>query len=317
MKKHLISESGNFYKANLHCHTTLSDGRLTPEEIKKYYTDAGYSIVAFTDHDKYIKHNELSDAAFLALNGFEADISRPHEISRNLVKCWHLNFYDTNPDRRTEVNIPFPYAPYKETKKIMEYVKSMVEEGFIVSYNHPHWSMQNLDDYRHIEGIFALEIFNFGTYQTGHAEETGCVYDDLLRMGKRIYCTATDDNHNRHEFGSPYWDSFGGFTMIKAESLNYENIINSLKNGNFYASRAPEIKELYIEDSVVHIKCSPVSSIAFINGGRNHKRIFPASDEKLSEAEFPVNAEDIYFRLELVDAEGKKAFTNAYFLDEI
>ena len=51
MKKYLLPESGNFYKANLHCHTTLSDGRLTPEEIKELYKSQGYSIVAYTDHN--------------------------------------------------------------------------------------------------------------------------------------------------------------------------------------------------------------------------------------------------------------------------
>ena len=37
MKKYLLPEGGKFYKANLHCHTTVSDGKMTPEEIKKYY----------------------------------------------------------------------------------------------------------------------------------------------------------------------------------------------------------------------------------------------------------------------------------------
>jgi len=44
MKKYLLPESGNFYKANLHCHSTFSDGKHTPEEIKKAYMDKGYSI---------------------------------------------------------------------------------------------------------------------------------------------------------------------------------------------------------------------------------------------------------------------------------
>ena len=33
MKKYLLPETGNFYKANLHVHTTISDGALSPEEI--------------------------------------------------------------------------------------------------------------------------------------------------------------------------------------------------------------------------------------------------------------------------------------------
>ena len=70
MKKHLLPESGNFYKANLHCHTVLSDGCLTPEEVKEIYKNAGYSVVAYTDHDILIPHHaELSDDEFLALNG--------------------------------------------------------------------------------------------------------------------------------------------------------------------------------------------------------------------------------------------------------
>ena len=46
MKKYLLPEKGQFYKANLHCHSTVSDGHLTPEEIKKHYMAHGYSVVA-------------------------------------------------------------------------------------------------------------------------------------------------------------------------------------------------------------------------------------------------------------------------------
>ena len=59
VRKYLISENGNFYKANLHCQTTISDGRMTPEEVKNLYMKNGYSIVAFTDHDVFIPHPEL------------------------------------------------------------------------------------------------------------------------------------------------------------------------------------------------------------------------------------------------------------------
>ena len=50
MRKYLLPETGNFYKSNLHCHTTMSDGQKTPEEIKELYMKKGYSIVAYTDH---------------------------------------------------------------------------------------------------------------------------------------------------------------------------------------------------------------------------------------------------------------------------
>ena len=44
MKKYLLPEKGNYYKANLHCHTNLSDGILSPEEVKELYLSLGYSM---------------------------------------------------------------------------------------------------------------------------------------------------------------------------------------------------------------------------------------------------------------------------------
>ena len=35
MKKVLLDANKNFYKANMHCHSTLSDGRMTIEELKE------------------------------------------------------------------------------------------------------------------------------------------------------------------------------------------------------------------------------------------------------------------------------------------
>ena len=72
MKRILLpEESGDlrYYRANLHCHSTLSDGRKTVEQIREDYMTHGYSIVAFTDHDVFLRHNDLSHDGFLALNG--------------------------------------------------------------------------------------------------------------------------------------------------------------------------------------------------------------------------------------------------------
>ena len=71
MKRWLLPEGGQFYKANLHLHTTVSDGQMTPEEIKEAYRARGYSILAFTDHEIFVPHNDLTDENFLALNAHE------------------------------------------------------------------------------------------------------------------------------------------------------------------------------------------------------------------------------------------------------
>ena len=50
MRIYLLPEHGNFYKVNMHSHSTLSDGHQTPEELKEIYKAHGYSAIAYTWH---------------------------------------------------------------------------------------------------------------------------------------------------------------------------------------------------------------------------------------------------------------------------
>ena len=40
-------------KGGLHCHTTRSDGRGTPEEVIRLHASNGYDFLALTDHRIY------------------------------------------------------------------------------------------------------------------------------------------------------------------------------------------------------------------------------------------------------------------------
>lgn len=64
MRRVLIDDRLNFYKGNMHCHSTLSDGALSPEELKDAYKNKGYSFIAITDHDRLYSHKELCDENF-------------------------------------------------------------------------------------------------------------------------------------------------------------------------------------------------------------------------------------------------------------
>ena len=99
MRKYLLPEKGQFYKANLHCHTDLSDGHKTPEEVKELYLKKGYSIVAYTDHDIFLTHNDLSDDTFLALNGFEVEVMNWYgRKPLREIKRIDMNFIALEPD---------------------------------------------------------------------------------------------------------------------------------------------------------------------------------------------------------------------------
>ena len=75
MKKYILPEGLNWYRANFHCHTVHSDGAYTPEKVKEVYKNHGYSIVAYTDHDVLLDHSDLNDDGFLALTSCEYAIN--------------------------------------------------------------------------------------------------------------------------------------------------------------------------------------------------------------------------------------------------
>ena len=339
MKIHLLPENGQYYKANLHCHTTVSDGAKTPAEVKEMYLAHGYSVVAFTDHDVLIAHPELADEKFLPLNGFEAEVMVPKESGLQVRKTCHLCYIALEPDQLT---MPFYHrekylfgnAPsYRDQLKYDEskpdYVRSYTpecinemialgkENGFFVTYNHPTWSLEDFGDYTAYHGMDAMEISNFSAFSEGYPEYNERVYDDMLRAGERIYCVSADDNHNRHPETSGRWDSFGGFVMIKADRLEYRTVTKALQNGDFYASEGPKIHDLWIEDGVLHITCSGAQKICLTTGKRRAYAAYSQNGELLEEASFVLPADAIYIRLTVTDPRGYHANTRAYFLDEL
>ena len=98
MRKYLLPENGNFYKANLHSHSNLSDGKLSPEEMKALYKKHGYSVIAYTDHDMLIPHHDLTDDDFLALSGFEVEINQDGSPLKKTDKTCHLCFIAKSSD---------------------------------------------------------------------------------------------------------------------------------------------------------------------------------------------------------------------------
>lgn len=317
-RMNLLPEESGRYKANLHCHTTISDGKLTPEEIKRAYSEQGYQIVAFTDHRKYVQHTELNDAGFIALAGVEVDMNeiRPGK-ERIRTRMYHLNFYDTDPGYMPEMKAQYCAADYwnHTPAYVNGYIQKMAKLGFIACYNHPYWSMHTADDYLPLEGLFAMEIYNHGCELDGLYGYTPQAYEEMLRAGKRIFCLSTDDNHNAYPFGDPLCDSFGGWTVICAEEFTYAGIIKALRAGNFYSTMGPELRELYIEDGILTVKTSPAQKIYVNMKGKNCYKEVSGEGDTLTEARFPLTGREGYIRVTVKDSRNRFANSNAYFTE--
>lgn len=342
MKKYLLPESGRFYKANLHCHSDRSDGHLSPAELKKVYQAHGYSIIAYTDHDVFLHHDDLRDETFLPLNGYEVEITEFTPDRADLFTC-HLCFIAKDEQMRTPVcwhrsKYLFCNAPkyvnemvidesqpdYERTYDVAcinDMIRKAREANFFVTYNHPVWSVENYEIYGKLEGMNAMEMVNYGCVVEGYLENNERVYDDLLRQGKRLWCIDADDNHCHHPQDSSHFDACGAWTMIKAPSLTYPEIIESLEKGRFYSSTGPEIYSLYVEDGRLNITTSPAKKIVLTTGHRRAEIRYPKPGQPLTGAvgdeAFYIKPGDKYVRVTVFDEHGETADTNAYWVDEL
>lgn len=337
MKKYLLPDKKNRYKANLHMHTTVSDGRMTPEEVKALFMAQGYSVIAFTDHEVILPHNELTDDTFLALTATEIEVKTHPVGGFEYFKAYHLNLYSKDPARTTYPlfhedcawgnALQYITAEQKAYRYEREYspqaVNQMIEraneEGFLVAYNHPVWSLQNYEDYAPLKGLWGIEVHNSGGVVIGLAD-TEQPFKDLLQKGNRVFPLATDDAHGIEH-------CFQGFTQIFADQLEYNEIMGALERGDFYSSTGPTIDTLYIEEGIVHLRCSPAVEVALITERRYSETRRADNGALITEAAFDLReyfartCKDSewqpYIRLVIKDEKGQKAYTRAYFLDEI
>ncbi len=186
----LISNQMPQYKANLHSHSTLSDGRLTPEEMKAAYKAHGYQILSVTDHEYPHAHNDMTEPDFLMITGYEAYIRPDKDCHYNrYTPEIHLNLFARNPENEAIVNYNSrccKYAP-EEVKEafckvgsqrqreyslsyIQEFIDTARANGYIVSLNHPQWSMDSFPFWLSLKNCFSMEMCNFSC-QVGSQQE--------------------------------------------------------------------------------------------------------------------------------------------------
>lgn len=346
MKHSLFKSTGKFYKANLHTHTTISDGQVTPEQVKELYKDDGFSIIAFTDHNILIDHSDLNDDDFLAISGMEYEFNEDvHGAPFSFMRTYHILLLSKDPSTTYYPCANPSYVcgdgihnekkyvqPYYKGDFIREYsaesvnmlIKDAHEHGFISCYCHPSWSLQNYTDYCGIENVDFVEPYNTTCYTSGYdLDKSDHVFQDFLVMGKRVLPASNDDLHWREY-------ALGCGTYIKADELSYNSIFTAIENKDVYASWGPEIKDIWYdpESRQIGIETSGAKEIFLVSerrfcqykvnghGGRIFNGAFDISQFIDDTLEYG-NAEQSFLRFVVIDSGGEKALSRAYYVDEL
>ena len=283
-----FDRKGQWYKANLHTHTTNSDGEVDLAQRVQQYRQANYDILAITDHLTTNDVEGLSDDKFLVINGYEA---HPYCPGKEDGLPYHLVF----------LNIPHGFILPRDCDA-NTCVKMAKDAGGQVIYGHPYWCGQNINHILAVDGFIAVEIFNSCCTKIGKGYSS-VQWDDLLLSGRIVGGVAVDDVHQGR-------DIFMGWTYIKAAELTIEAVMQALVSGSYYASCGPTIEDFRIEDGVAKVKCSPVREIHFIGAGSCGKSLYADDEPLMTEATFEPAENSKYLRVEIIDEKGKHAWTN-------
>ena len=326
--KHLLPPQLRWCKAALHTHTTISDGEMTPEEVKAAYKERGYQILAVTDHNVISGHPRLSDEDFVVLTGIEVNVDEDHEEGVYwFYKSYHLNMIAKDPNNRWQpVKIPGyrDYArPYEAQIKpelmdrthSVEAINAMIkranEEGFLVMYNHPYWSLHTYPDYAELKGLWAVEVYNSG-------ENSEHVYHELAALGNPVVAVGADDSHNLAAIDRAW-------AVVGVEELSYPGVIRALERGDLYATTGPVIHSLYLQDSTLYIQCSEAVNITLVAENRLMRQEVAPGGCTVTGAQFRLTKflermkenPDGFLRVKIQAADGTCATTRAYRFREL
>ncbi len=286
----LSKNNEKYYKVALHQHTTISDGRVSPEQLASLYKSRGYDAVAITDHWKYHKEDNIDGLLILA--GCEYDTGLYNTIDGGVMHIVGIGMREA------------PQLTKANTRQ--EIIDKINELGGIAVLAHPCWSLNSIDDAKALCGFTACEIYN----ACSEAHESQRAYSDhyidiLANMGRCYTVFATDDAH--------YYDGTDetkGFVYVKAEKLTQQAILDAIKRGDCFASQGPE---LFVkrEGNTLIIDCSPCSTVGVLSN-HSFQRGHTLRGENITHFEYELKDSEKWARVQVRDSAGNFAWSNIF-----
>lgn len=285
--------TGSWLKGNTHIHSTCSDGGKTFAEIADLYASADYHFLFRTDH--WVSSDvsaDTEDYPLLWLDGIEID-GADRTGARYHVVC--LGTF-TGIDR----DMGFVSA-----------IESARQQGGIIILAHPHWMGNSQDDALRW-GFHGVETYNHVCHWLNGKGSSGPYWNMMMQRDPETLGLAVDDSHTSD--AHPGWN--GGWVMVNARETSRDGIMTALREGHFYSSCGPDFHSIDYDGDSVRITTSPVKFIRVVGECWDGNRIGAPDGDLLTEAVMPVSEDWKYTYLEIEDADGHRAWTNALFTED-
>jgi len=238
--------NGNWYKGNLHAHSTEHSGcaSLSLKKLLTEYSARDYDFLAITDHDHFTHLPEtLQSEELLIIPGFEYS------------KGKHLQVLGVDSLIRLEHQLAI--------------VRTEDQQGFVI-INHPNWENPPhwpLSELLALNGYHAIEIYNGIINRLNGWSRATDIWDQVLSKGRRCWGVAADDSHELFDIGRAW-------VYVCAEKCSERAILNALRQGDFYASTGVILQEIKLIENKIHLETDEETAFRFIGPDGNFLKTY-------------------------------------------
>jgi len=235
-----------WFKGNLHTHTNKSDGDSSPETVVDWYSNNKYDFLVLSDHNHLTILNS-EQTKLLLIPGEEITLNLPYTIHVNAIGI---------------KKVIEPTIRPTKVKTLQANIDNIINSGGLAEINHPNfrWAL-NEKDLVQIRGAHFIEVFN-GNYNThnyggGGKKSVEEMWDEMLSKKIKIWGVAVDDSHHFKEEFAPHRHNPGrGWVEVFSKDLSEKNILDSMRNGNFYFSNGVKFKNIMFNKEKIEISIS-------------------------------------------------------------
>lgn len=277
---YLESPGALWLRGNLHTHTTLSDGCLSPQETVDRYAALGHDFLALSDHDRHSDYRGLDARGMLLVPAVEVSAGGEHVLVLGA-------------DREVE--------PDRDRGKV---IAAALAAGGLAVLCHPNWERHfdhcPFERLLELPGYAGLEVYNGGVEDGPGSALAADKWDRLLGAGRRVWGLATDDCHRADGYGR-------GWCAVRARERSLPAVMEALRAGSFYASSGVEIESVAVEGGRVRVVAPGAEVIAAV-GGYGARLAFAEGSELAYEPGPEVDG----FRVECFGRAGRMAWTQSF-----
>lgn len=295
-------------KGNTHTHTTNSDGTSSPEVVINWYRERGYGFLIITDHNAFTDPSELAHIQtedFLLIPGEEISCKAGPTGRPIHVVALGIERY-----------IPYTADDVKGTvsETIDTFVSKAIDYGGLPVVAHPNYKYGlHYKDLLKTADWDLFELFNNSKNVRNEGSAAYMpveqIWDILLSGGRTCYGLAVDDAHH-FDGQRDYHLPGGGWVWVDVNELTQEEVLASLKAGNFYSTTGPELKDFIVDEKSIFVEVKPEDginySIRFIG---KHGQILQDEDATSAEYEFKGIPEEEYVRAKVITDSDKAVWT--------